>query len=84
MLCFFNITKPQQDVVIGKWYEKTIRFQLKNAICSTAPAIDNRQNRFVDLNQDTSFSSPDDINYICFSDDALNQINTLSDVEKWS
>lgn len=45
----------------------------------TAFAIDNQQSRFVDLKKDTSFSSLDDINYICFSDEALNQINNISE-----
>ncbi len=41
--------------------------------------LDNQQNRFVDINRDTVFSSLDDINYLCFSDEALTNINIVSE-----
>ena len=45
----------------------------------TSLAIDNQQSRYIDLKKDTIFSSLNDINYICFSNEALEKINDISE-----
>lgn len=48
-------------------------------VLPVAFVLDNQQSRFVDINKDSVFSSLDDINYLCFSKEALININHVSE-----